>query len=229
MGELSARNFGLVIAYLIPGFIAVVAVAGVVPTIAAWLAAPPQGQPTIGGFLYATLASLAAGLVISSVRWGLIDTIHHRTGITPPKWDFSVLEPNLAAYSLLVEFHYRYYQFNANTFVAIAIAYAVRLAGGCRWCGGAGWADLGFVIVEAVLLAASRDALRKYYSRVSQVLGPDEIRRRGACHDERRWTRSRMGNSVGDKTQGNQGPRNGEESGEDGGGATGRSDGKEKG
>jgi hypothetical protein len=42
VGELSARNFGLVIAYLLPGFIAVVAVGGVVPTIAAWLAAAPR-------------------------------------------------------------------------------------------------------------------------------------------------------------------------------------------
>jgi hypothetical protein len=177
VGDLSARNFGLVIAYLVPGFITVVAVGGLVPTIQPWLAAVPQGQPTVGGFLFVTLASVAAGMLISSIRWLVIDTLHHRTGIKQPKWDFSRLESNLDAYNLLVEFHYRYYQFNANTFVAMGIVYAVRLAGGCQWCGGPGWADFSFVIVEAVLLAASRDALRKYYVRASQVLGPGEARR----------------------------------------------------
>lgn len=173
MGDLSARNFGLVIAYLLPGFIVVVAVSGVVPTLQPWLATAPDGQPTVGGFLYVTLASLAAGMLVSSIRWLLIDTLHHRTGIKRPRWDFSRLQSNLAAYSLLVEFHYRYYQFNANTFIAVVSAYLVRLAGDCRWCGGAGWTDLGFVIIEVVLFATSRDTLRKYYARVSQVLAAD--------------------------------------------------------
>lgn len=170
MGELSARNFGLLIAYLIPGFVTVVAVGGVVPTVHTWLAAAPEEQPTLGGFLYVTLASLAAGMFVSSVRWLLIDTLHHRTGIRQPGWDFAGLQSNLAAYSLLVDFHYRYYQFNANTFIAVGLAYGVRLAGGCGWCGGAGWTDFGFVIVEAVLFVTSRDTLRKYYVRGSQAL-----------------------------------------------------------
>ncbi len=186
MGELSARNFGLVIAYLVPGFIAVVVIGGLVPTIQPWLAIVPDGQPTVGGFLFVMLASVAAGMLVSSIRWLLIDTVHHRTGIGPPRWDFSRLQSNLAAYNLLVEFHYRYYQFNANTLVAVALAYLVRLSGGCRWCGGAGWMDFGFVIVEAVLFATSRDTLRKYYARVSQVLAASDNSRKEIRHVERR-------------------------------------------
>ncbi|MCC7316598.1 MAG: hypothetical protein IT419_17545 [Planctomycetes bacterium] len=186
MGELSARNFGLVIAYLLPGFIAVVALSGPVPAVASWLAASPEGQPTVGGFLYVTIASLAAGMFASSLRWLALDSLHHRTGIKPPSWDFSQLQSNLAAYGLLVDFHYRYYQFNANTFIAVALAYLVRLSGGCRWCGGAGWVDFGFVIVEVVLFATSRDTLRKYYARVSQVLAASDSSRKEKCHVERR-------------------------------------------
>lgn len=145
---------------------------GIVPAMQSWLATVPDGQPTVGGFLYVTLASLAAGMLVSSIRWMLIDSVHHRTGVKRPRWDFSRLQANLSAYNLLVEFHYRYYQFNANTFVAVAFAYLVRLAGGCWWSG-AGWADVGFVIIEVVLFATSRDTLRKYYARVSQVLAAD--------------------------------------------------------
>lgn len=170
MGELSARNFGLVIAYLVPGFITVISVAGVVPGVGIWLATSSDGQPSVGGFLYVTVASVAAGMLVSSIRWLVIDAIHHRTGIIPPRFDFTQLQGNLAAFGLLVDFHYRYYQFNANTAVAIAFAYCVRLAGGCAWCGGIGWVDFGFVIIEVVLFATSRDTLRKYYARASDVL-----------------------------------------------------------
>ncbi|OWY64930.1 hypothetical protein B7486_44595 [cyanobacterium TDX16] len=182
MGELSARNFGLVIAYLLPGFIAVVALSGPIPEVASWLAASPEGQPTVGGFLYVTVTSLAAGMFVSSVRWLTIDSLHHRTGVKPPTWDFSKLQSNLTAYGLLVEFHYRYYQFNANTLVVVAFAYLLRLTGDCRWCGGPGWTDVGFLIGEVVLFATSRDTLRKYYARVSQVLAASGNSRKETSH-----------------------------------------------
>ncbi|HKQ47599.1 MAG TPA: hypothetical protein VJZ71_05990 [Phycisphaerae bacterium] len=196
------------------------------PTIQPWLAVP-EGQPTVGGFLFVTLASVAAGMLVSSLRWMLVDTVHHRTGIKPPKWDFSILEANLAAYNILVEFHYRYYQFNANTFIAVGLGYLVRLAGGCPWCGGFGWTDFGFVMVEAVLLAASRDALRKYYERVSQVLRSAESRRKGDSHDERRRTRTRMGSGVGDAGTRKEGPGREADRGEEAGLASERHDGEE--
>lgn len=186
VGELSARNFGLVIAYLLPGFIAVAALSGPIPAIASWLATSPDGQPTVGGFLYVTIASLAAGMFASSCRWVIIDSLHHRTGIKRPSWDFSQLQSNLAAYGLLVELHYRYYQFNANTFVVVAFAYVIRLGGSCTWCGGPAWVDFGFVIVEAVLFATSRDTLRKYYARVSQVLAAGGSSRKEKSHHVKR-------------------------------------------
>lgn len=49
-----------------------------------------------------------------------VDTIHHATGLRLPAWDFSL---RLQAYQLLVEFHYRYYQFFANMLIALAFSY----------------------------------------------------------------------------------------------------------
>ena len=55
-------------------------------------------------------------------------------------------------------------------FIAVAIAYRARLiwAGISVWEGGL--LSVGFFVLEAILLAGSRDALRKYYSRAARLL-----------------------------------------------------------
>ena len=66
-----------------------------------WIAGESGSGQTVGGFLYVTLASAAAGLMTSTVRWALIDTIHHWTGLKEPSWDFSRLQEHVAAFKLL--------------------------------------------------------------------------------------------------------------------------------
>ena len=63
----------------------------------------------------------------------------------------------------LVENHYRYYQFYANMLVSGTAAYAVQVVLHGNLCQ-ANWSTLGFILLELVFLAGSRDALRKYYS-----------------------------------------------------------------
>ena len=63
MTEWTDKNFGLVIAYLLPGFVALWGVGCFSPTVASWISASPQGAPTVAGVCYVTLASLAAGLI----------------------------------------------------------------------------------------------------------------------------------------------------------------------
>ena len=69
MRDLTRDNFGLLIAYLLPGFVALWGAAYHVEAVQSWLRSTAPDAPTIGGFLYATLASTALGLVISAVRW----------------------------------------------------------------------------------------------------------------------------------------------------------------
>ena len=123
MNELSGKNFGLVIAYLLPGFVTLWGVSYFSPTVDSWIVTSQQGAPTVAGFLYVTLASLAAGLTISAVRWAMVDTLHHATGIDPPAWDFARLDERLKGFLALVENQYRYYQFYSNMFIAVAFAY----------------------------------------------------------------------------------------------------------
>jgi hypothetical protein len=168
--ESSVNDFGLLIAYVLPGFVALWGAASAVPSLRPWFGLTPDEAPTVGGFLFLTVASVGAGLVASTVRWLTVDALHHRTGIRPPAWDFGRLGRNVQAFAVLVDGHYRYYQFYANTLVALAAAYGL-------WRVSSGWhaaprgaPDLAFAAVELVLFLGSRDTLRKYYRRAGELL-----------------------------------------------------------
>lgn len=77
---------------------------------------------------------------------------------------------------MLIEIHYRHYQFYANMLVATAIAFACQRSAISTGVG-LGWLDSGFVALEAVFFYTSRDTLRKYYKRTRQLLsGPQASR-----------------------------------------------------
>jgi hypothetical protein len=168
MKEITAGNFGLIIAYLLPGFVVLWGISPVSATIDGWLGAAPDAAPTIGGFLYATLASVAAGLTVSTVRWLVIDTLHHHTGIQQPAWDFGRLARRFDAFEGLVEQHYRYYQFYGNTLIAVIVVWLVRIAPAMAAIDRR--IHAAFMIFALILFIGSRDALRKYWNRTAQLL-----------------------------------------------------------
>lgn len=170
MRDISPFNFGLVVAYLVPGFVIVWGLRWHFPIVAAWLAGSSPNAPTVGDLFYATLASVTCGMFANMARWAILDTIHHHTGVVPPAWDFSRLHERLAAYELLVEFHYRFYQFGANVLVAILFTYAAYWATAAGWAHQWGALDIAFAFVCVILFLGSRDALRKYYRRAGALL-----------------------------------------------------------
>jgi hypothetical protein len=109
----------------------------------------------------------------------VIDSFHHVTGVRPSTWDFREFDSKRDGFHGLVENHYRYYQFYSNTFVAVAVLGCSRLI----LKGGVSakdfWAIVGLVLLEAVLLAGSRDALVKYYRRAERLLGTVESQKDG--------------------------------------------------
>jgi hypothetical protein len=120
--DLSSSNFGLIIAYIIPGFTALHGIPGYAANPTALTVA--GNEQSIAGFLSITIDALFIGLTLSAARWLVIDSIHNRTGIRPPKWDFSALEKATDAYTLLIKNHYQYYKFYANMMLALLLAYA---------------------------------------------------------------------------------------------------------
>ncbi len=174
MQDLAGRNFGLLIAYVIPGFIVLWGVGLVDDRVAEWLSGPAiEAGPTIGGFLYVTIASIGLGMTASAVRWLVVDTIHHLTGLTRPRWSDQPLHERIAGYTWIIENHYRYYQFYGNSAVALFFTALVWRATTPEVGNDLGWIDASLIALEAVLLAGSRSALELYYRRAASLLGPD--------------------------------------------------------
>ena len=170
MKEVSSGNFGLLIAFVLPGFIVLWGLSYFSATVRLWLSVAGS-TPTVGGFMFGTLASVAAGVTVSTVRWLVIDTIHRWTGIRQPPWNFARLQDNVGAYNVLNDIHYKFYLFHANGLIALLFVYVARRVHGGIFSARVGWLDLGFVFLSLVLFIGSRDMLRKYYARVSQLLG----------------------------------------------------------
>jgi hypothetical protein len=163
--ENSLANFGLLIAYVLPGFTALHGFPLPSGDHPAWGTGGADPNPSLTSFLSGTVMALAVGLTVSAVRWLLLDSLHHRTGIRPPAWDFARLDKNVAGFEYLVLIHYRYYKFYANMVVALAWAYATREYA-------LGWRGLAYWPLAGLFFLASRDSLRKYYQRAGQLLGP---------------------------------------------------------
>ena len=171
MHQLSTANFGLLIAYVLPGITSVWGASYLSPTLRTWLGSASNEAPTIAGFLYVSLAAVAAGLIVSTVRWMVVDTVHYLTGVPRPRWDFSRFGEKVMAYDKLGEIHYRYYQHYSNMLVASVFAYFARrisLGFFSHWLG---WPDVGFITLAVIFAAGSRDTFQKYNHRLTMVLG----------------------------------------------------------
>lgn len=151
---------------VLPGFIVVLGFAHESQLLQTWLGDPMEISPTVGGFLFLTVASIFAGLTASTVRWLAIDSFHALTGLKQPDWDFSRLSEQQEGFQTLINIHYRFYQFYANSIVALILFGIVR------------WMTVGFrfseflaiTLICTLFFLGSRDSLRKYFFRVEALL-----------------------------------------------------------
>jgi hypothetical protein len=162
--ETTPSHFGLLIVCVIPGF---TALHGLPSPSAAMPPSPPgfAADATIAGFLFGSVEAITAGLIVSAVRWLVVDTLHHATGLKRPDLDFASFGANVQAFEFLVRNHYWYYQFYANMVVALAYAGATlpRVRGTSAWA---------YAMLAILFLLGSRDALRKFYDRAARLLPP---------------------------------------------------------
>ncbi len=169
MSHVSNTNFGLLIAYLIPGFLGVFTVKPYSAALASWMATSPDASPTVGGFLFVTVSAVFLGLLASTIRWLILDPLHRKTGLPRPSWDFQQLEEHITAFQLAVEQHYRYYQFYGNTLIVAVVAALTRWPYKTAGVGEQFLLAVGVLAFFLLLFVASRDALRKYYDRSSSL------------------------------------------------------------
>jgi len=175
VNHVTRNNFGLLIAYVLPGVTALWGVSYFSPIVASWLGAAPTDAPTVGAFLYVSIAAVMAGMTVSTVRWLLVDTIHHWTGIGRPDFDYARLEQNIRAFDLLVRHHYIYYKFHSNMLISVAFAYFARRTAAGFWSMPINGTDVACLLLGLVLFLGSRNNLRNYYRRVEMSLGSRSI------------------------------------------------------
>lgn len=179
MKDVTGQNFGYLVAYVVPGLLLLLTANQVFPGGQPWLegSAKSSGEVTVGGFLFITLASVAAGVTASTVRWLIMDWVHHRTGIVPPRWDDARLQERLGAFEALVDAHYRYYQFYANSLVSMLILLVHRVV-----TEPVEGRTVTLALLSGLFWLGSRDTLRRYYRRTERLLGACE---KGTGHDKR--------------------------------------------
>jgi hypothetical protein len=171
MSETSSRQFGLIVAHVLPGFIGLAGITPLFPAVGQWLQPVSQGEAGFGPPIYALMAATTVGMIVSCVRWLVVDHLLEWTGMQKAARGYENLAEKLNAFDYLIEIHYRYYQFYSNTLVAIVWAYGMNRFYETLPLLGMG-TDLGVLILCAVLLAGSRDTLTKYRQKLGRVLGP---------------------------------------------------------
>ena len=162
------KNFGLLIAFVLPGFVYLVgAVALENGGNIDW---PRQisSLSDLGALLFFVLASTAIGIVLSAVRWIVLDNIHHATGLHAPALDFRNLEVKQASFMLVVENNYRYYLFYGNTLVGVIL---VGMTGFTHEIEVSTLSIIRWIAICLVLFCASRDSLQRFYARSRMIMG----------------------------------------------------------
>jgi hypothetical protein len=137
------------------------------PMVASWLSSTAGADSAIAGVSYVVLSSLGTGMIASGIRWLVIDTLMHGTGLRRPLLDFSRLQANLEAFDLAVQHNYRHYQFYGNSCVGLWALAVCHLRAETVWPPIV-W--VGWVALQAVMLLAGRDCLRRYYDRIGQII-----------------------------------------------------------
>ena len=176
MKDITDKNFGVIIAFWLPGVILLWGLTYSYPELSAWLTkASGSEAATIGGFLYVTLAALALGMVISAVRWMIVDTVFHYVPLVRVQrreFDFGSLKQKdtFAVFQGAVENFYRFYQYYSNTLVSIAAAVITyRVIGGKELISSFAWGAIALTCLA--LFLASRNSLKNYYKCRNQIAG----------------------------------------------------------
>lgn len=166
-------DFGLIIAFLLPGFLFLYGLSFSAEDVKNFLDATNLRSTSIGAFFLISLGSLATGLLISAVRWLIVDSILGWIGIGNKALDFGQLryEKKRSGFLVIVENHYRYYQYYANSLVSIVAFSVIYLCHGNVPTLGV-TVGVSFTLVALALGAA--DSCRKYHDRAAEILGVKE-------------------------------------------------------
>ncbi len=156
-------NFGHIIAYLVPGFLAIYPLAEFVPHFGALIG--QTGVPKAEALIPLLLVALAVGIAIDAVSWALLRPLIGLTGVRrPPELTYAALtKDDVEIHNSIIENNFRYHQFYANMFIAVLLHAHKWLSLPIQEHGVRNGA---FVLVTGVLFFAARDSLNRAYTRM---------------------------------------------------------------
>jgi hypothetical protein len=171
MKDVGSTSFGLVIAYLLPGLMALYALSYFSAPVHALFTTFLKAESNVGLFLLVTLGALAVGLQVSLVR-SLIFQSWLCKGWRLSASDFAFLasEGKLSAFRATVDEHYRYHQFWGGMAVVMPILFG-------RWIfslpirSAECWILVViFLLLEWATVWGAREAYVGYVERAQQIL-----------------------------------------------------------
>jgi hypothetical protein len=128
MPESAHKYFGYLIAFGLPGFLLVWGGSLSSPQLASWLVqSSTPNSPSIGGFLYSTVASFACGLFLSAVRQTIVDRILYSWRNDLKKPTVEQTAALIGPFQAVIENNYRYFQCYTHSALAILFASVLYL------------------------------------------------------------------------------------------------------
>ena len=123
MKSIAPLDFSHVIAFLLPGFVALFSLNYVSPMVARIVEGSLSGESDLGVVFVLILFSLAAGIVVSAARSLILDKLQFCTGIEKPSLDYAKLtdKETRAAFDESIANTYRFAQFYGNLFIAMSM------------------------------------------------------------------------------------------------------------
>ena len=165
MRPVTEQNFGILIAYVLPGWIALLGVGEFSPDIRMWLGTANR-ETTIGGFLYSTMSAVALGLVLNTVRQAAVESTSKWCRPMNLSRDYRVLHDRIEAVDFLVLNQFRYHQFHGNSAIACSFTLCVLASHGSI-SDGMAFAILALI---GVMVYGAAKCLSIYYNRLREVL-----------------------------------------------------------
>ena len=170
MKDIGSTSFGLVIAFLLPGFAGMFAMGFWAPPVAQLFSQFLEAESNVGRFLLIIVCSLVVGLEVSLLRWLLFERFlcqkHKREHA-----NYHSLrdQPTLAGFRAAVDEHYRYHQFwGGMAIVTPAIAWGITTQqSGCLY---RLLIVSGFLALEGLNIVGARDAYIKYVDRSNKIV-----------------------------------------------------------
>lgn len=173
MNVLPQLDFGLLVAYFFPGFVAVYGIRYLSPRVFRLLEATWQAEQSLGLIFVVVVSGMIAGVIVSSVRSVLLDPLHDWTGAQLGPLNYSALGNNVElvkSFQEAVSNTYRFYQFNGNMVIALGFLAAAR-AHHLDWSNANGLAlhVLNWIAI-ALLFVHSRHSRRKTHRVLTAIL-----------------------------------------------------------